>query len=52
VADLDGVVFVPQALGAQVLEAAEEKRRAEQALLQAVAGGRSLKDAVESIGTL
>jgi 4-hydroxy-4-methyl-2-oxoglutarate aldolase len=52
VADLDGVVFVPRALEAQVLEAAAEKRRAEQALLEAVAAGRSLKEAVESIGTL
>jgi 4-hydroxy-4-methyl-2-oxoglutarate aldolase len=52
VADLDGIVFVPQALEAQVLEAAAEKRRAEQALLAAVAAGRSLKEAVESIGTL
>ena len=52
VADMDGVVFVPRALEAQVLEAAEEKRRAEQALLEAVAAGRSLKEAVESIGTL
>ena len=52
VADLDGIVFVPQALLAEVLEAAEQKRRAEQALLEAVAAGRSLKDAVESIGTL
>ncbi len=52
VADVDGVVFAPQALVAQVLEAAEEKRRAERALLDAVAAGLSLTEAVESAGTL
>jgi 4-hydroxy-4-methyl-2-oxoglutarate aldolase len=52
VADVDGVVFVPQAALEEVVAAAEEKRRVEQALLDAVASGQSLAEAVERAGTL
>jgi regulator of RNase E activity RraA len=52
VADADGVVFVPQDLLSTVLVTAEEKRASEQALLDAVADGGSLADAVRRVGTL
>jgi regulator of RNase E activity RraA len=52
VADVDGVVFVPERLLSTVLETAEEKRAAEQALLDAVAEGGSLAEAVKRVGTL
>lgn len=52
VADADGVVFVPKDLLSTVLATAEEKRVAEQALLDAVADGGSLADAVKRVGTL
>jgi regulator of RNase E activity RraA len=52
VADADGVVFVPKDLLSTVLATAEEKRAAEQALLDAVADGGSLADAVKRVGTL
>ena len=52
VADVDGVVFVPQAALDEVVAAAEAKRRAELALLDAVAAGESLAAAVERTGTL
>jgi regulator of RNase E activity RraA len=52
VADVDGVVFVPAAMLDEVLAASEEKHAAEQALLEAVRDGGSLRDAVARIGTL
>lgn len=52
VADADGVVFVPAEILSSVLETAAEKRRAEQALLDAVAAGESLAEAVKRVGTL
>jgi 4-hydroxy-4-methyl-2-oxoglutarate aldolase len=52
VADADGVVFVPPEILSTVLETASEKRRAEQALLDAVAAGESLAEAVKRVGTL
>jgi 4-hydroxy-4-methyl-2-oxoglutarate aldolase len=52
VADVDGVVFVPQSALDEVLAAAEEKRRVERVLLDAVASGQSLAEAVERTGTL
>ena len=52
VADADGVVFVPAELLSTVLETAAEKRRAEHALLDAVAAGESLAEAVKRVGTL
>lgn len=52
VADVDGVVFVPERILSRVLETADEKRRAEQALLDAVTAGESLADAVKRVGTL
>jgi regulator of RNase E activity RraA len=52
IADADGVVFVPAEMLSTVLETAAEKRRAEHALLDAVAAGESLAEAVKRVGTL
>ncbi len=52
VADVDGVVFFAPDLLDQLLPACEDKARAEASLMESVAAGGSLHDAVARVGTL
>jgi regulator of RNase E activity RraA len=52
VADADGVVFVPQAVEAEVIAAAWEKVHAENEVRDAIAGGMSATDAFRKYGVL
>ncbi len=52
VADVDGVVFFPAELLDALLTACEAKAAAEAELMEAVAAGGSLHDAVAKVGTL
>jgi regulator of RNase E activity RraA len=51
-ADLDGVVIVPSAVEAEVIEKALEKARGEKVVRKAIEGGMSSTEAFKKFGIL